>query len=225
MKNNLDAVAAAVVSALLLSVANPVLAQDPKQTGQDRTVPAAPADRTPTAGESSPARQEDGTTNPGTLQGKSPLEVDTKALAKSESDFYSEAAISNVTELTASRLAATRAKDPKVRSFASKLVADHQKMATELRRMAAQKKLVLPTAPDTQRQTTLNALSKYKDEEFDKAYIQQMVHDHQDAVAFFERQEKESADTATKAFVASALPTLRMHAEQAKAFYGSGAGK
>jgi len=224
MKNN-PHVVSAVVAVFLLSGASSAFAQDPKQTGQDRTVPAAPADRTPTAGESNPARQEDGKTNSGTLLGKSSLEVDTKALAKSESDFYSEAAVSNITELTASRMAATRAKDPKVRAFASKLVAEHQKMGVELRKIAAQKKLVVPAALDTQRQATLNVLSKYNNEEFDKAYIQQMMHDHQEAVAFYERQEKESTDAATKAFVASALPSLRTHTEQAKAFYSSDVGK
>jgi putative membrane protein len=55
-----------------------------------------------------------------------------------------------------------------------------------------------------------------KGQDFDRAYIAQMVKDHTEAVRLFEQQAERDADPEVKAFAQKTLPTLREHLEMAR---------
>ena len=63
--------------------------------------------------------------------------------------------------------------------------------------------------------------------EFDKAYMKQMVKDHEAAVKLFSRQADRDDDADAKAFAAKTLPTLQNHLQMARATYDTvkGSGK
>lgn len=53
--------------------------------------------------------------------------------------------------------------------------------------------------------------------DFDKAYAEQMVKDHDKTVALFEDAAKNAVDADLKAFANKTLPTLKAHQAHAKA--------
>jgi putative membrane protein len=52
--------------------------------------------------------------------------------------------------------------------------------------------------------------------EFDQAYMDEMVKDHEKDIAAFEQQAQAGQDPELRAFAEEALPTLREHLELAK---------
>ncbi len=170
-----------------------------------------PADKVPLGGQANPTKH-DGT-DLGTTEGMTPHDGDTKGAQLNTGSFLKEAALSNMAELKASTFASTHASDPRVKEMATHMVADHQRMATAASQIAKQKGVVLPTKLDASRAATDKRLEKMTGAAFDKAYVAQMVKDHQDTVSYFERMEKETTDADVKAFVTAQLPVLRQHSE------------
>src|SRR5690606_38864196 len=53
-------------------------------------------------------------------------------------------------------------------------------------------------------------------QEFDRAYIEAMVKDHEKAVAMFEKQSRTSKDAELKTFAEKTLPVLKQHLDHAR---------
>ena len=62
----------------------------------------------------------------------------------------------------------------------------------------------------------IEELSKLKGEEFDRAYMKEMVDDHEHDVEKFRQEAKEAKDPEVKSFAAKTLPTLEAHLRMAK---------
>ena len=60
-------------------------------------------------------------------------------------------------------------------------------------------------------------LSKKSGRDFDRAYMNAMVKDHQEDIKAFETAEKKVTDTEVKAFISNTLPILHIHLDSAKA--------
>ena len=60
-------------------------------------------------------------------------------------------------------------------------------------------------------------LSGLSGSDFDRAFAKQMVDDHERTIAKFESAQTQVTDTELRGFIASTLPTLRQHLEQARA--------
>jgi putative membrane protein len=96
------------------------------------------------------------------------------------------------------------------------MVSDHTKAGTELKALAATKKMTMP-ADLTADKDTIDDLKATAAADFDAAYVDAMVDGHEDTVAAFQEQADKSADAEVKAFAAKTLPTLKAHLEQIKA--------
>ena len=100
--------------------------------------------------------------------------------------------------------------------FGQRMVDDHSKAGNELKSLAAQKNVTLPTALDQQHQADVDKLSKLSGAAFDREYMSMMVKDHQEDVAEFERQAANGADPDVKSWASRTLPTLREHLKMAQ---------
>jgi putative membrane protein len=69
----------------------------------------------------------------------------------------------------------------------------------------------VPTEMDAQHQQIAETLAKLQGANFDRAYIRQMVEDHEKAVKLFSQEAQEGQDADLKAFAAETLPTLQEH--------------
>ena len=130
--------------------------------------------------------------------------------------FMNDAAPGGMAEVELGKLAAAKSQNDEVKSFAQQMVADHSKAGEELKQLAAQKKVTLPTDVLPTHKEIMAKLSKLDGAEFDKEYVKAMVAAHEKDVAAFENVSKTAADADVKAFAAKTLPTLKMHLEMIK---------
>lgn len=133
-----------------------------------------------------------------------------------DQEFMEEAAFGGLMEVELGRYAQQAAQNPRVKNFAAMMVKDHSKANDELKALAAQKNIVLPTTLDDKHMDKINDLKEKRGAEFDKDYIKEMVDDHEKDVDKFKRHAENGNDSDIKAFAAKTLPILLMHQDSAK---------
>ncbi len=131
-------------------------------------------------------------------------------------NFAMEAAKSGMTEVMHGQAATTNGTNAKVKSFGEMMVRDHTKANDELKSLATAAGLTLPTAPDASQQRMHDDLKAKTGADFDKAFAEMMVTDHQKAVDLFKKQSADGSDPALKQFADKTLPTLEQHLAQSK---------
>src|SRR5262249_10777948 len=89
--------------------------------------------------------------------------------------------------------------------------------------LAQSKGLPLPTALEPSQQAMRDRLSALSGPDFDRAYMSEMVRDHTEDIALFERATEVSADPDIKAWAARSLPMLRDHLALARRWPGGSA--
>ncbi|HWV72477.1 MAG TPA: DUF4142 domain-containing protein [Pseudosphingobacterium sp.] len=128
-----------------------------------------------------------------------------------DASFALEAANGGMAEVELGKLAQEKATDAKVKEFASMMITDHSKANEELKAIAAAKQITLPTVPNPDKQTIKKELSAKSGDDFDKAYVAEMIKDHQKDISLFEQAQKTLQDPELKQFVEKTLPVLRKH--------------
>jgi putative membrane protein len=96
--------------------------------------------------------------------------------------FVMNAAIGGMAEVEMGKLAAEKATDPRVKQFGQKMVDDHSKANDDLKTVATQ-----------------------------RAYVKEMVKDHDEDVKEFHKQSQNGQDSAVRDFASKTLPTLQEH--------------
>jgi putative membrane protein len=130
--------------------------------------------------------------------------------------FTTQAAVISQAEIELGELAAKNSQDPGVRSYAQRMVKDHQAAAAQLQKIAGEQNLMLPGSLDAEHQALKDKLFKLKGEAFDREYAKAMAKGHDKAVALFESASKAAQMPAElKEFAAATLPTLKEHMEMA----------
>ena len=158
-----------------------------------------------TGGQSAPAAQ------PGTGTRNTPTKKDDK-VARGDRKFIEQAAGSGMFEVQVSQLAATKATDANVKSYASMLVDHHTAANNELVKIANARGVELPAAPPRAMRSDIEKLGKKNGAEFDKDYIREVgIKAHEKDIKLFQGASKDVKDAELKAFVDKTLPQLREH--------------
>jgi len=131
-----------------------------------------------------------------------------------QDNFWTKAAQGGMAEVELGKLALQKAQNADVKKFAQMMITDHSKANDELKTLAAKKNIVLPTDLGSH-QSTLDELGKRTGAEFDKAYVDEMVDDHEKDVDMFD-DNTDNSDADIKAFATKTLPTLKKHLEMIK---------
>jgi len=121
-----------------------------------------------------------------------------------------------LTEIKASGMAITNSNNQKVIAFAKMLIDDHTKANDDLKKLESDKKIDQTDTISSAHNLVLNDLSKKKGNNFDKAYLQMMVADHELAIKLFTTGTKDTDPDIAK-FATATLPTLKMHLDSANA--------
>jgi putative membrane protein len=130
--------------------------------------------------------------------------------------FMKDAAMGGMAEVELGKLAQEKATNPRVKNFGEMMVKDHSAANNDLKSIAQQKNVMLPTDMGKHKDH-YEDLSKKKGADFDKAYMKMMVDDHQDDIKDFEKCAENGTDPDVKTFASQKLPTLRKHLDSAKA--------
>ncbi len=141
-------------------------------------------------------------------------------LSAMDRKFMMKAAMGGMMEVNLGRVATKHGSNPGVKQFGQRMVTDHSKGGSELKQLAMHKGVRLPNSLDAEKKQMVTHLSKLSGANFDKAYMADMVKDHEEDVAEFEKAANECQDAALKAWAQKTLPTLRSHLEQARKVAG-----
>ena len=138
------------------------------------------------------------------------------ALSSSDRRFVMEAAMGGMAEVELGRLATQNAGSDDVKQFGQRMVDDHSKANDQLKEVAGQKGIMLPAELDPKHRALRERLSRLNGAAFDRAYMSEMVKDHDKDVSMFERQSTKGQDADVKRFASETLPTLKEHQQMAR---------
>ncbi len=137
-------------------------------------------------------------------------------IAPKTEDFIKEAAMSDLLEIEAGKIAQDKGNADE-KKFAAEMVTDHTKTSTELKAMiSGEMKAALPTMLDDTSQKKLGKLRDSKPDDFASEYDPMQVSAHKDAVSLFERYSKGGEDPKLKDWAGKTLPALQHHLEMAQ---------
>ena len=144
-------------------------------------------------------------------------------VARGDRKFMEKAAGSGMFEVQVSQLAASKAADAAVKTYAQMLVEHHSAANNELIQLANTKGVELPAAPPRGMRKDIEKLGKKSGTEFDQDYIRNVgIKAHEKDIKMFEKASKDVKDTQLKAFIDKTLPTLQQHLAQAQKLPQSG---
>lgn len=132
-------------------------------------------------------------------------------LSAGDRRFMMEAARGGMAEVKLGQLAADRGSMDAVKQFGQRMVQDHGKANDELMQLAQQKGVMLPKGVGAKNQKVMTRLSGLSGAAFDRAYVSDMVKDHQKDIAMFQSEATRGKDADVRAWAAKTLPTLQEH--------------
>jgi predicted outer membrane protein len=124
-----------------------------------------------------------------------------RTTAKAESSdlqqFVEKASIVNMAEIQLGQLAVERAQDPQVKQYAQTMVDDHTKAQEQLKTVASNQNIPIPSALDGKHQKLHDKLAKLQGAEFDRAYMDAMVDGHKDAEKLLKKRAERTDKSPT----------------------------
>ena len=130
--------------------------------------------------------------------------------------FLKEAGQGDMAEIQLGQLAQQKASSPEVKQFAQRMVTDHTQNQDQLKQVAQQEGVTLPTKLSPKDAAARARLEKLSGKAFDHAYMLDMVKDHTKDVAKFKDESKENVAGPVKNYVDQSLPTLESHLKDAR---------
>ncbi len=127
--------------------------------------------------------------------------------------FVPTAAMSDMFETTAGKIAAKKATAADVKSFAQKMVEAHTETTRGLKAALAKDNVAItpPTALDAKHQALIDALNAAPAASFDLLYKSQQVDAHNEALTLMKSYAASGDKPAIKAFATDTAPKVQMH--------------
>jgi putative membrane protein len=130
------------------------------------------------------------------------------SLSVKDKTFMKKAAKGGMMEVAMGNLAAQNGQSDEVKSFGKRMVTDHSKANDELKSIAAQKGVTLPSKEPALKWSS------------DKTYIDMMVKDHEKDLAEFQEEAKTGSDPEVKKFADDTAKVVQEHLDLAKETQG-----
>lgn len=140
----------------------------------------------------------------------------TSTVSPADKEWVSNAGMAGLAEVQMGNLALQNAQSADVKAFAQRMVTDHSKSNEELQQIATAKGLTLPAELAGEHKAGLDHLAGLSGAEFDKAYMQHMVGDHEKAVGLFQNGSSGAQDPDIKNYATKNLPIIQEHAKLAQ---------
>lgn len=148
-------------------------------------------------------------TTAGTSQGNM------KTVARKDRMFMEKAAAGGLMEVDLGNAVKDKAQSQDVKDFASKMATDHSKANDELSALMQQKGLSAPTELPAKDKAKADKIKGMSGAELDKAYMADMVKDHDKDVKEFQNEAKNGTDPDVKAWAAKTVTVLQQHQQMA----------
>ena len=130
--------------------------------------------------------------------------------------FIMKVAEINMEKIKLGKLAQQRSSMGSVKELGKMMVTEHTQAMTKLAALAKTKMVTLPTVETGKLSADYKMLAAKMGKSFDKAYSDMMVNGHKEAIALFEKTNKETKDNDIKAMTGEMIPALKTHLEHAE---------
>jgi putative membrane protein len=133
-------------------------------------------------------------------------------------DYVNQAAMSDMFEVQAGKVATQKSKDTEVKNFAEQMVKDHTQTTDMLKQALSQdnKDITPPTDLDGAHKQMLTRLEDASDADFNKAYMDMQVQGHQQALKLHETYASRGDDPKLKSFAKEVVPKIKEHLAMAQ---------
>ena len=133
--------------------------------------------------------------------------------------FVGAAAMTDMYEIAAARIAETRGQSKSVKTFAATMIKDHTQTTKELKGIVANDgnlAAVIPAALDSRHQGLIDSLKGAKDADFDDRYAEQQVDIHNEALIVMRGYHDKGDNAALKEFAGKVENAVKMHLSMAE---------
>lgn len=127
--------------------------------------------------------------------------------------FVKNAMEGSLAEVNFAKLALQKSQDKNVREFATKMIHDHEMLISEMKPLAKQMGVKVPTGPPLSDHAKYMELKMKSGSDFDRAYVEAMVKDHHDDLSAFLDESNKTNDPQLKATVQKGESVIREHTE------------
>jgi putative membrane protein len=137
-----------------------------------------------------------------------------------DAGFIQKAGAGGLAEVELSRMAVGQAESPEVKRFAQQMLDAHISSNKELGLIAARQNQKLPAQMDNDHLKVRGRLESLSGKEFDRAYVDAMVKDHQKMASLLEGAKGTSSDSSVQKFARNTLPVVQEHLQLAESLAG-----
>jgi putative membrane protein len=158
--------------------------------------------------------------------GASSRAVVSTPLSNGDRDFATKVAGKGMYEVEVSKLAAERALNAGVRSYAQMMVAHHTQINNELVALMSARGVAPPRTLAADKSAKLHRLAALpRSDAFDNGYIRVVgIEDHRASITLFEKARREVKDRELRAWIDRTLVVMRNHLTAAQGVAGALAG-
>jgi putative membrane protein len=135
-------------------------------------------------------------------------------LAKADEGFVHRAAQGGMMKAQLGEVGAEKASARSIKEIGASIVKEHNKANQELQALATKRGVVLEKDLSPKHRETVDRVAKLTGEEFDKAFVSEMISSHKKGVSAFEKAGASAKDADLKAFIEKTLPVLKLHLQK-----------
>ena len=135
----------------------------------------------------------------------------TAAVTPQDKAFATIAAQGGIFEVKSSEIALSKTHNMRVMNVAKRMVKEHSAANAELKTVAQNNSVALPTDTDSKHKAIISKISGLSGTAFDKAYIASQETAHTDTVKLFEKEIAKGKSIGFTAFASKNLPEIEDH--------------
>jgi putative membrane protein len=136
-----------------------------------------------------------------------------------------EASMSSQFGIESGKVALKKSESGKIRELANKIINDSMNANNEIRRMAAERSVVVPSQLDQAHRELVTRLEQTDKATFDTEFLRMQASAHREAIQLFETQSQAGKDEASKQFARNNLPALQAHLTEAESPFNTASEK
>ncbi|HTY69936.1 MAG TPA: DUF4142 domain-containing protein [Alphaproteobacteria bacterium] len=135
------------------------------------------------------------------------------ASGPSTTEYVQQSAMTDLFEITSSRIALAKSQSPEVRDFARQMMGDQGLSTAELKQAMKDGKVMMtvPVSLDPQHERDLQVLQKKAADQFDQAYLQSQLQGHRNTLDMQRAYAQAGDNAALKRYASQATPIVQSH--------------
>jgi putative membrane protein len=130
--------------------------------------------------------------------------------------FVKNALQGGIAEVQLGQLTLQKSNNDQVKQFAQKMIDDHTKLGDQMKPVAQQIGVAVPTEPSKKDKATMAKLQALSGPAYDQAYIKDMVKDHKQDLSEFQAEDSSGQDPAVKDAATQGSQVISQHLQMAQ---------